>query len=149
MGSERDDTMNLAAKFLGFGLLSLGFTLITSSAQATSPDGRCDGISGGLGKDALRVSAARSVSRLEAVGKITVAKPAGSELVVAAEAGLSAPYLQRVLDCQRAREGGLLGVDGAVASVGEARGAFLVRVEAPTIDDARKVQASAANLVSR
>jgi hypothetical protein len=139
------NTLLFVAFVFGSGCASAAPTMESRLAQAD----KCESVTIALGSEGMPVKTVRPVHRDLRVGKASVPRPAGAELYVQAEAERSVPYLQRALDCQHRREGGLLGVPSARARVMERDAHFVVRVEAPSTADARLLQANAATLVTR
>lgn len=81
--------------------------------------------------------------------KVTMNLPAGVELFVPAEPGMSAAWIERATDCATYEGDHPLAVEGARAEVREARGGYLVRITSPDRDDAREVIRRAESTYSR
>ncbi|MFW5876725.1 MAG: hypothetical protein ACOCXM_08305 [Myxococcota bacterium] len=131
-------TVLAAALLVGTGLSG------RSIAAADTPN-LCEGLSSeAVAQDpllTLPILDTRSIT--EPQGKQRLWTPMGAAVLVPAEQGMTAAYLQRALSCHAARAEGSqspLAVDGAQVEVRATDGAFQVTVTADRRSDAREIQ---------
>lgn len=146
--------MKKLSSIVAISLLSLGciFSSGSNPAQANgmAPEA-CTGVVAELGQEGYRVDQVNDLTRQRRIGKAVVMQPSGAQLFVRAEAGMSAPYLQRMIDCQLAQGqgSGPLAVPGVKATVQPQGQHFVVQILAPDVASAREVQQRARTLASR
>ncbi len=141
----------VAASLLSFGcIFGAGPGEARAFNGAANPEA-CSGLNAELGQEGFRIDQVQELKRQKRIGKAVVIQPSGAQLFVRAEPGLSAPYLQRVVDCQVAQGSGSgpLSVPGVTATVSQQGQHFVVQILAPDLASAKDVQERARTLASR
>lgn len=148
--------MTKVCSIVAASLLSFGCILGAGPGEARAYNGSgapesCSGVSAELGQEGFRVDQVQELKRQKRIGRAVVIQPSGAQLFVRAEPGLSAPYLQRVVDCQVAQGGGAgpLSVPGVTATVSQQGQHFVVQILAPDLASAKDVQQRSWSLASR
>ena len=137
-------------------LFSLGCIVGANPDQAQAFNGAatadsCSGVTGQLGQEGLVVERVHDLRRQNRIGRAVVIQPSGAQVFVRAEPGMSAAYLQRVVNCQASSGmgAGPLSVPGVTATVVEQGQHFVVQIVAPTLDSAKQVQERARALATQ
>lgn len=97
----------------------------------------------------------KPLKRVKRVGRVEIVKTAGVELYLRPQAGWTAPYVQRMADCQLVRSSATssatdpFGVPGVTATVSEAPRHIVVRLEAANTEDGPRVLEMARQAVGR
>ncbi len=151
--------MKTFSSIVAASLLSLGCIIGANPGQAQAFNGSagaantdtCSGMTAQLGEEGYKVDQVSDLRRQKRIGRATVIQPSGAQVFVRAEPGMSAAYLQRMVNCQMAQGQGAgpLSVPGVTATVIEQGPHFVVQILAPSLDSAKEVQQRARTLTSR
>ena len=111
----------------------------------------CSGLTAQLGQEGYVVEHVKELRRQTHIGRAVVIQPSGAQVFVRAEPGMSAAYLQRVINCQMTQGAGTgpLAVPGVTATVVEQGQHFVVQILAPNLSAAKEVQERAKALASQ
>jgi hypothetical protein len=89
----------------------------------------------------------RSLQTEDRIAKITRSRITGAELFVPAEPGMSAQWLQRVIDCRAQAQApdtkSPLAIDGAIVEVEALQTGYAVRITSRNAQDAQEIDARA------
>ena len=141
-------TAALLASLLGPTVLGGCASTAVGSTAAQYP-AQCAALESGTGSHDVLASAVwvRSLRSEVRVAKITRPRTIGTELFVPAEQGMSAQWLQRVIDCRaHAMAPGTkspLAIEGAIIEVEAMATGYAVRITSTDADNAQEIDARA------
>lgn len=148
--------MKTVKSIVAASLLSLGCIVGANSGNAQAFNGAagadaCAGVTAQLGQEGAVVEHVNDLRRQTRIGRAVVIQPSGAQVFVRAEPGMSAAYLQRVVNCQASAGmgAGPLSVPGVKATVVEQGQHFVVQILAPNLDSAKEVQQRARALAAQ
>jgi hypothetical protein len=116
-----------------------GLAAVQYPAQCSALEGEAD--SQNVLAGAVWVRSLRTEDR---IAKVTRSRITGAELFVPAQPGMSAQWLQRVIDCRaQAPDTSPLAIDGAIVKVEALQTGYAVRITSQNAEDAQQIDARA------